>query len=240
MSQQVTYPAFLSHYECDVLTSAAAEQIESNQIQGNPETGRLRTYVKNACVWLPDDVAERIYLLKSGRIEIASTDARGGQELIRIVEPGELFGELCFCTHKREPLGTVARALTKSIVVEGSYDDIRRSMSGGGTSATRLLETFCRRVADMERRTRVLACRDARKRLAMALIDLCELRGAVKQEAGDCAVITVSHAELADRVAMTRSHTTVLMNRFRKQHLVSYKRNSALTVYIRRLRKLYA
>jgi CRP-like cAMP-binding protein len=140
----------------------------------------------------------------------------------------------------REPLGTVARALTKSTVAEGSYSDFRRSLSSGAGSATRLLETFCRRVADMERRTRVLACRDARKRLAMALIDLCEPRGAIKEEASDCAVITISHAELADRVAMTRSHTTVLMTRFRKQRLVSYRRNSALTVYVRRLRKLYA
>jgi CRP-like cAMP-binding protein len=234
MSQRVTYPAFLSHHECDVLTSAAAEHIEPNR-----EMGRLKTYVKNACLWLADDVPERVYLLRSGRIEIASIDSQGIQELIRIVEPGELFGELCFCAHRREPLGTVARALTKSTVAEGSYDDFRRSLSSGARSATRLLETFCRRVADMERRTRVLACRDARKRLAMALIDLCELRG-FKEEASDCAVITVSHAELAERVAMTRSHTTVLMTRFRKQHLVSYRRNSALTVYVRRLRELYA
>ena len=233
MSQHVTYPTFLSHHECDVLTSAAAEHIERNR-----DMGHLRTYVKNACLWLADDCPERVYLLTSGRIEIASIDSQGAQELIRIVEPGELFGELCFCDHRREPVGTVARALTKSTVAEGSYDDFRRSLSST-RSATRLLETFCRRVADMERRTRVLACRDARKRLAMAIIDLCELRGAAKG-ASDRAVITVSHAELADRVAMTRSHTTVLMTRFRKQHLVSYRRNSALTVYVRRLRELYA
>jgi CRP-like cAMP-binding protein len=233
MSQHVTHPAFLSHHECDVLTSAAAEDLEHNR-----DVGRVRTYLKNACLWLADDCPERVYLLKSGRIEIASIDSHGVQELIRIVEPGELFGELCFCAHRREPLGTVARTLTKSTVAEGSYADFQRSLSSSAGTATRLLETFCRRVADMERRTRVLACRDARKRLAMALVDLCELRGAIK-DASDCAIITVSHAELADRVAMTRSHTTVLMNRFRKQRLVSYRRNSALTVYVRRLRELY-
>jgi CRP-like cAMP-binding protein len=235
MRQQVQYPVFLSHHECDVLTSTAADHVERNR-----EMGRLRTYGKNSCLWLADDFPKRIYLLRSGRIEIASIDSQGVQELIRIVEPGELFGELCFCAHRREPLGTIARALTTSTVTEGSYADFQRSLSSGARSATRLLESFCRRVADMERRTRVLACRDARKRLAMALIDLCELRGAIKGEASDCAVITVSHAELADRVAMTRSHTTVLMTRFRKQHLVSYRRNSALTVYVRRLRELYA
>jgi CRP/FNR family cyclic AMP-dependent transcriptional regulator len=234
MSQRVTYPAFLSHHECDVLTSAAAEDLERN-----PDVGRVRTYAKNACLWLSDDRLKRVYLLKSGRIEIASISSQRVQELIRIVEPGELFGELCFCAHRLEPLGTVARALTKSIVAEGSYVDFQRPLSSGATSATRLLETFCRRVADMERRTRVLACRDARKRLAMALIDLCELRGAIK-DAGDRAIITVSHAELADRVAMTRTHTTVLMTRFRKQRLVSYRRNSALTVDVRRLREAYA
>ena len=229
------FPAFLSHDECDALSFAAGKEIERR----GTGTGRARTYTANGCIWLADDLPERIYLLQSGRIEISAIDADGGQSVLRIVEPGELFGELCLCAHRSEHLGTVARALTKSAVIENSYDTFAHSLRSEDGSAARLLETFCRRVADMERRTRVLICRNARKRVALALIDLCELRGLAKQGKEDRAVLAISHAELANRTAMTRSHTTVVMTRLRAEGLVAYGRNSPLTVHLGRLRELF-
>jgi CRP/FNR family transcriptional regulator, cyclic AMP receptor protein len=228
-------PAFLSHDECDALSFAAGQQIH----QRGAGTGRARTYAANRCIWLADDLPERVYLLQSGRIEISAIDADGAQSVLRVVEPGELFGELCFCAHRNEHLGTIARALTKSTVIENSYEAFARSLRYEDGSAARLLETFCHRVADMERRTRVLTCRNARKRVALALIDLCELRALTKQGNKDRAVLAISHAELADRIAMTRSHTTVVLTRLRAEGLIAYDRTSRLTVNIDRLRKLF-
>ena len=228
-------PAFLSHDECDALSFAAGKQLQ----QPGAGTGRARTYTANNCIWFTDDLPERIYLLQSGRVEIAAIDSGGTQSVLRIVEPGELFGELCFCAHRNEHHGTVARALIKSAVIENSYDTFAHSVRYEDGTAARLLETFCRRIADMERRTRVLTCRNARKRVALALIDLCELRGLAKQGKQDRAVLAISHAELADRIAMTRSHTTVVMTRLRAEGLIAYGRNSPLTVNIGRLRKLF-
>ena len=85
-------PTLLSHDECDVLSFATGKQIH----QRGAGTGRARTYTANGCIWLADDLPERIYLLQSGRIEISAIDADGAQAVLRIVEPGELFGELCF------------------------------------------------------------------------------------------------------------------------------------------------
>jgi CRP-like cAMP-binding protein len=85
-----------------------------------------------------------------------------------------------------------------------------------------------------------LACHDARKRLALALIDFCELGGRAKAPRLDRVVLTVSHAELASYVAMTRPHTTVLMTRLREEGLVSYTRNSPLTVNLAMLKSRFS
>jgi CRP/FNR family cyclic AMP-dependent transcriptional regulator len=228
-------PTFLSHDECDVLSFAAGQQVTDR----GRSAGRVKTYLANGCLWLADDLPERIYLLRSGRVEISTIDADGTQSVLRIVECGELFGELCLCTYRSEPLGTVARAQVKSTVVEISYEEFAYTLRHEDGSTTKLLETFCRRVADMERRTRVLTCRSSRKRLAWTLIDLCELRGLVRDGRNERAVLTISHAELANRIAMTRAHTTVMMTRFRAEGLISYGRNSPLTVHVDRLRRLF-
>lgn len=227
-------PAFRSHDECDALTSSV-----SGGFAQPGSFGRLRQYKQGACVWLSDDTPERVYLLKVGRVEISTLDADGGQQILRVVNAGEVFGELCFCAHRREHLGTIAKASTDSEVAETSYKDFLQSLQGDAARTVKMLETYCSRVADLERRTRVLACHDARKRLALALIDFCDRRGRVKEPKRDRVVLTVSHAELAAYAAMTRPHTTVLMTRLRMEGLVSYSRNSFLTVNLAKLQKLF-
>jgi CRP-like cAMP-binding protein len=227
-------PVFLLHDECDVLSHAAGTRLRSSA----GATGRARTYAAKACIWLADDLPSRVYLLRSGRVEISAVNAGGAQSILRTVEAGELFGELCFCAQRGEHLDTEARALTKSDVFEISYVAFAHSLRHENGGVAKLLETFCRRIADMERRTRVLTCRNARERVGLALIDLCELRGLVREGSGDRAVIAVSHAQIADRVGMTRPHTTVVMNRLRAEGLIAYNRNAPLTVHIGRLRKL--
>jgi CRP/FNR family cyclic AMP-dependent transcriptional regulator len=229
-----TLPGFQSHDECDALTSTVGDgfaQIEP--------FGRLRQYRRDACVWLGDDKPDRVYLLKAGRVEITALDSAGDQHIIRVVNTGEIFGELCFCAHRGEHLGTIARATTISQIAEASYKDFLQSLRNDAAGTVMILETWCRRVAQLERRTRILACHDARKRLALALIDFCEQRGAAKEPGPDRFVLTVSHAELAGYVAMTRPHTTVLMTRLRSENLISYSRNSPLTVNLARLRRLF-
>jgi CRP/FNR family transcriptional regulator len=177
-------------------------------------------------------------LLKAGRVEITTLDAEGGQQLIRVVKVGEVFGELCFCAHSGEQLGTVARVATVSEIAEATYHDFLQSLRGDATLTVKILEGYCRRIAELERRTRVLACHDARRRLGLALIDFCEQRGHSKPRLNRV-VLTVSHAELAAYVAMTRPHTTVLMTRLRAENLISYGRNSSLTVNLTMLRRLF-
>lgn len=227
-------PDFASHDQCEILRDTVLEQLALD-LPG----GRLHSYPKDACLWLAEDRPERVYLLRSGRVEIFTAAADGTNEVLRVVEQGELFGDLCFCWHRYAPLETTARALVRAQTVEHSYPSFVRSLQGNIESTNKLLATLCHRVAEMERRTRVLACRDARKRLAMALVDLCEFRNANMN--GDCtgAVIRVSHAQLAAHTAMTRAHTTVLMTRFRRQGLVRYSRNSPITVDLIRLRNTY-
>ena len=225
-------PRFISHGECDALSYVAGAHIQRN--------ASARTYDANGCIWLADDLPERIYLLRSGRVEISAIDSDGNQSVLRIVETGEVFGELCFCAHRREHLGTVARALIKSAVIETSYNTFAESLQYGDRNTAKLLETFCRRIGDMERRIRTLTYRNARKRVALALIDLCELRGLGKEGGeGERVVLALSHAELAARIAMTRSHTTVVMTRLRAEGLVKYDRHSRLTVHLGRLRKIF-
>ena len=54
--------------------------------------GVLRSYRRNAYVFLQGEPATAAYAIKSGRIEIFSVSAVGREVSISIREPGEIFG----------------------------------------------------------------------------------------------------------------------------------------------------
>jgi len=70
-----------------------------------------------------------------------------------------------------------------------------------------------------------LAHRGAEDRLSKLLLHLVNRRGENSK-----VILHLSHDELAQMAAMSRSHVTVTMGKLRRQNLVFYERNRPLTV----------
>jgi CRP-like cAMP-binding protein len=171
-------------------------------------------------------------------VHIVAVSAAGQEHLYRAVVPGELFGEICFCAHRHEPHGTVARCLGRSEVWATSYDDFRRSIRDDASLADSVIQTFCARVSEAEQRVQILACRDARERLARLLLHLAVTKSPPGAEPGEETALTITHSDLAAMAALSRPHVSVLMTEFRGRRLVSYGRSGPLRVLTARLRRI--
>ena len=232
-SQFVAQPLHLpSHEACDALTAAVVD----NHLSGAGRAGR-KQYASGSAIWHPSDLPDRVFRLQSGRVHIVAMNADGQEHLYRAVAPGELFGEMCFCAHRHEPHGTVARSLGRSEVWATSYDDFRRSIRSDRALVDSVIQTFCARVSEAERRVQILACRDARERLARLLLHLAQTKTQRGAELGEEAALTITHSDLAAMAALSRPHVSVLMTEFRARRLVSYGRSGPLRVRTAKLRR---
>lgn len=90
--------------------------------------------------------------------------------------------------------------------------------------------TFCLRLSDAERRAEILTYRGAEERLGRLLLQLAKTRGRAKPQVEGQVTLHVSHDELAQMAAMSRSHVTVTMGKLRRLGLVLYERNQPLMV----------
>jgi len=163
-----------------------------------------------------------------GRIEIRAAGADGRYTRLQTVDPGQMFGYLCFCSQRSEPMATEAYALTKSTVLRTSAATFAEAIKQSPLIATHLLSAVCVKASAADERVRMLAIHNARKRLLTLLHDLY-----FRQKREDAipvgkALLHVSHADLASAACLTRTHVTTLMNRLRLEGLISYKRGSAV------------
>lgn len=229
MRQRLHFP---SHDACEALTATVVD----NTFSGRGRVQRKR-YASGSAIWQPSDLPDRVFRLRSGRVHIVVVNPDGGEYLYRAVAPGELFGEMCFCDHRHEPHGSVARCLGPSEVWTSSYDDFRRVIRDDASLVDSVVQTFCARVSDAAQRVQILACRDARKRLARLLLHLVQTKTPNGSQIPEETGLTITHADLAAMAALSRPHVTVLMNEFRVHRLVSYRRTGPLRVRTHKLRQ---
>lgn len=216
---------FSNHQVCQTLTELTLEHLPRDGTLGD-----VRTYHKGVGIWRPEDAADRIYFLKRGQAAVTASDAEGREVLIRLVEPGEPFGELCFCSEKEGIRRTTARAVNDCEAVEIKHRDFTNYLQSDTNALNSFVFTFCRRLSDAERRIEILAHRGAEDRLGRLLLHLAAIRGQSDDRERDKMMLRVNHDELAQMAAMSRSHVTVTMGKFRQRGFVLYERNRPLVV----------
>jgi CRP-like cAMP-binding protein len=221
------------HEDCRALT-----EITIDNLPADDALGTLLKFPRGAFVWQPDDRADKLYFLKTGRVGIAGIDRDGSEVILAIIVGGEPFGELCFCGGPTERRNSIARATADSIALEITIEDFVAYMRQTEEILGKFLFTICIRLAHAERRIGILAMRGVEERLGNALLHLAQTRGVpINPDRTDELKLAVTHEELAGMTALSRQRVTIMMNRFRKLGLVQYSRRQPLIININLLAK---
>ena len=221
-------PQFPHHRDCESLTG-----ITLDHLPRDGSLGRVRRFAKGAYLWQPDDVADRIYFLRKGRVVVMTAKPHERPVTLRTIEPNQPFGELCLCSVRSGIRGTTACALVATEAVEIKLTTFLGYLHQNRAALEAFMFTLCLRLTDAEHRIEVMAHRGAEQRLGRLLIRLATSRGR-QSRIGLRGTITVSvsHNELAQLAGMTRPHVTVTMGRLRRRGLVQHEREGQVGVVI--------
>ena len=224
MAHDDSFP-LAEHQACEMLTRLTIEQVPRDG-----SLGRIRKIRKDVDIWQSEDPGDRLFFLVRGEVAIYSGDPQARDILLQTVSAGEPFGELCFCAEIGGIRNRVARTSKAATVLEIEYEAFLRYMRTRNDLLAPLVFTICQRLSDCETRTQILAQRGAQERVGGLLLQLAaklRRRGEKRQRK---VTLNASHAEIAKLAAMSRSHVTVTLGRFRSRHLVDYSRDRGLIV----------
>jgi CRP/FNR family transcriptional regulator len=209
-------PKFPHHRDCEALTG-----ITLDHLPRDGSLGRVRRFAKGAYLWQADDVADRIYFLRKGRVVVTTARPHERPVTLRTVEPEQPFGELCLCSVRTGIRGTTACALADSEAFEIKLTNFLGYLHQNRAALDALMFTLCLRLTDAEHRIEVMAHRGAEQRLGRLLLRLATSRG--RKGRRDAVSVSVSHNELAQLAGMSRPHVTVTMGRLRRRGNVQYE-----------------
>jgi CRP/FNR family transcriptional regulator, cyclic AMP receptor protein len=178
-------------------------------------------------LYVVGEPAKSLYFLKSGLVKTSRSSSSGNEVILQLHRPGEILGELCFCTGERREQ---AVTLESSEVVEIARDELLGQLRRSPDIALDLVGALCERLGDVHGRLESLAFEPTVERLARTLLVLADTLGEETPQ-GTHIAHYVKQEELAQMIAARREVVSGLLNRLRERGLIAYSRKGAISVH---------
>jgi CRP-like cAMP-binding protein len=180
------------------------------------------------------DPGDRVYVITEGKVKLGRTSGDGRENLLAILGPGEMFGELSL--FDPGPRNATATAVSEAVLVGLGSDDLGTWLAGRPDVARQLLRALARRLRRTNETLADLVFSDVPGRVAKALLDLSERFGRPTED-GLRVTHDLTQEELAQLVGASRETVNKALADFASRGWLRLEARAVILTDIDRLRK---
>jgi CRP/FNR family cyclic AMP-dependent transcriptional regulator len=180
------------------------------------------------------DSGDRLFVVVEGKVKLGRTSADGRENLIAVLGPGQMFGELSL--FDPGPRTATASALTEVKLLGLGHGDLQPWLSARPEVASALLRAVARRLRKTNDAMSDLVFSDVPGRVARALLDLSRRFG-VQSEEGIHVVHDLTQEELAQLVGASRETVNKALADFAGRGWLRLEARAVILLDVERLAK---
>ncbi|MDO5629651.1 MAG: Crp/Fnr family transcriptional regulator, partial [Mobilicoccus sp.] len=188
--------------ETDVVRQAplfsALDDSDVAALQASMSMSRL---TRGEVLFREGEQGDRLYVIASGKVKLGRTSVDGRENLVAILGPGEMFGELS--VFDPGPRNATATAVADTDLIGLDNEGLEAFLAGRPAVAQSLLAALARRLRRTNDSLSDLVFTDVPGRVAKALLDLSERFGKPNEE-GVLVPHDLTQEELAQLVGASR------------------------------------
>ena len=162
-------------------------------------------------VFTEGDTGDRLFIVLDGKVKISRSAADGRENLLAVLGPSEMFGELSL--FDPGPRTATATAVTDSALASLDHDDLRPLLFAQPAVAVQLLAALAQRLRRTNEAMADLVFSDVPGRVAKALLDLGERFGDAETD-GVRVHHDLTQEELAQLVGASRETVNKALSEF--------------------------
>lgn len=180
------------------------------------------------------DDGDRVYVVVDGKIKLGRTAPDGRENLLAVLGPGQMFGELSL--FDPGPRSATASAVTDTTLLGLGHTDLLPWLTGRPEVARNLLAQLAQRLRRSNDTLADLVFSDVPGRVAKQLLDLSERFGVPTQD-GLRVVHDLTQEELAQLVGASRETVNKALADFVSRNWIRLESRSVVLMDIERLRR---
>ena len=162
--------------------------------------------------------SDALFILLSGRARVITSDARGREVILAVLEAGDYLGEMSLIDN--EPHSATVRAEVQTDVLVLGRNEFAVCLPDNSSLSYAILRGLVARLRNADRQIESLALLDVYGRVARALLDMAE-----DDEGRRVIRSKVSRQDLAKMVGASREMVSRVMKDLEERHLIETQEN---------------
>jgi len=179
---------------------------------------REQSFDEGSYIFYQDDPAERIYVLRSGRLKLFQLSDDGQQVLMRVMTPGMMFAAISLVEGAKYPVS--AEAADRCEVIYWPHATMIDLVHRYPTLAVNALKVLAGHVREFQDRYRELATERVERRVARTVLRLASQTGR-KTEEGVLLDIPLTRQDLAEMSGTTLFTVSRILSQWETKGIVS-------------------
>lgn len=188
--------------------------LPERQVKFISEQVHAKEYEKRQVILEPED-HDKVFILKSGRVEIYQLTLDGKKIIIDTLGPGNVFGDLGVEGESEN----FAEATVDSFVCVMNKEEFFEMVSANQQIANVLVRELFSKITESEKQVAALASDNLATKIKNLLLRLAKKHG---EKVGEKVVISTkfTHEELADMIGISRTTMTKMLNKLERQGVI--------------------
>jgi CRP-like cAMP-binding protein len=180
------------------------------------------------------DPGDRLYVIVEGKVKLGRGSGDGRENLLAVLGPGEMFGELSL--FDPGPRNATATAIADTVLIGVGNEDLTSWLTGRPDVARQLLLALARRLRRTNEALADLVFSDVPGRVAKALLDLAERFGRPNEE-GLRVAHDLTQEELAQLVGASRETVNKALADFAARGWLRLDQRAVVLLDVDRMRR---
>ena len=182
---------------------------------------QLQEVRRQATIYGPDKPPDRLYVVGSGRVKVATIAEDGTSIVGRVVGAEGLFGEVALLWGRGNPATAVA--LERTTLMSWASEEVELQIINEPRLGMALMQYFIREVLELQDRVEAMARYNIPERVLLALLHFATRLGSTEPD-GRLRMSPLTHQTIAEYVGTSREVVTFQMNHLRLLGVIRYSR----------------
>jgi CRP-like cAMP-binding protein len=193
------------------------KELSYEELEPFVQVSQTRFYKSKMYAFMQDDPLDRVFFIHSGKVKICRTDLSGKEQIISILEPGEMFPHAGFFRHGKYPAH--AEILEDSYLIVIPIDKFEEILISYPELCIKIFKVLGEKIVDLQGRLEAQVLHNTYEQIILLLIRLCKSNG---EKRDDVFKLTTqfTNRELANMIGTSRETVSRTINQLKKKDYI--------------------
>ncbi|WP_129688627.1 Crp/Fnr family transcriptional regulator [Gottfriedia acidiceleris] len=177
-----------------------------------------RKYNSHSIIFMQDELLDRVFFIHTGTVKIYKTDANGKEQIVSVLQEGEMFPHAGFFRKGTFPAN--AEVIENAQLIVTPINDFEKILISYPELCIKMFRVLGEKIVDLQHRLEEKILHNTYEQVIMLLIRLSKSNG---EKIGDSYKITTkfTNTELANMIGTSRETVSRTLTQLRKKDAIS-------------------